>query len=84
VIATGISHSVRRLVEIAFEHVGLDWEKHVRTDPAFLRPAEVDHLIGDASKAKRVLGWKPSVSFEQLVAMMVDADVARLSRSRGD
>jgi GDPmannose 4,6-dehydratase len=84
VIATGISHSVRRLVEIAFEHVGLDWEKHVRTDPAFLRPAEVDHLIGDASQAKRVLGWKPSVSFEQLVAMMVDADVARLSRSRGD
>jgi GDPmannose 4,6-dehydratase len=79
VIATGISHSVRRLVEIAFEHVGLDWEKHVRIDPAFLRPAEVDHLIGDASKAKRVLGWKPSVSFEQLVAMMVDADVARLS-----
>ena len=82
VIATGMSHSVRRLVEIAFEHAGLEWEKFVRIDPAFLRPAEVDHLIGDASKAKRVLGWAPTVTFEQLVAMMVDADVARLSGSR--
>jgi GDPmannose 4,6-dehydratase len=79
VIATGVSHSVRELVEIAFGHVGLDWQKYVRTDPALLRPAEVDHLIGDASKATRVLGWKPSVDFRQLVAMMVDADVARLS-----
>jgi len=59
--------------------VGLDWKQYVRTDPAFLRPAEVDHLIGDASKAKRVLGWEPDVSFEQLVAMMVDADIAALS-----
>ncbi len=67
VIATGVSHSVQHLVETAFGHVGLDWKKHVRTDPAFLRPAEVDHLIGDASKAQAKLGWKPSVSFEQLI-----------------
>jgi len=79
VIATGVTHSVRQLVEAAFGHVGLDWQKYVRIDPAFLRPAEVDHLIGDASKAKRVFGWEPSVSFERLVAMMVDADIAALS-----
>jgi len=79
VIATGKSHSVKQLVEVAFGHAGLDWQKHVRTDPTLIRPAEVDHLIGDASKAKRVLGWTPSVSFEQLIAMMVDADIARLS-----
>ena len=79
VIATGVSHSVQQLVEVAFAHAGLDWQKYVRTDPALLRPAEVDHLIGNASKAKRVLSWKPSVSFEQLIAMMVDADVAALS-----
>jgi GDPmannose 4,6-dehydratase len=79
VIATGISHSVRQLVEIAFRHAGLEWEKYVRVDPAFLRPAEVDHLIGDAGKARSVLGWEPSVNFEQLIAMMVDADLARLS-----
>ena len=79
VIATGISHSVRELVETAFGHAGLDWEKYVRMDPAFLRPAEVDHLIGDPGKARRVLGWEPTVTFEQLIAMMVDADLARLS-----
>jgi GDPmannose 4,6-dehydratase len=79
VIATGVSHSVRQLVEQAFGHVGLDWQKYVRIDPAYLRPAEVDHLIGDSSKAARVLGWTPNVTFEKLVAMMVDADVARLS-----
>jgi GDPmannose 4,6-dehydratase len=79
VIATGVSHSVKQLVEVAFGHAGLDWQKHVRTDPALIRPAEVDHLIGDASKAKRVLGWTPTVSFEQLIAMMVDADIAHLS-----
>jgi GDPmannose 4,6-dehydratase len=77
VIASGQSHSVRQLVETAFGHAGLDWQKYVRIDPALLRPAEVDHLIGDASKARRVLGWKPSVSFEQLLGMMVDADLAR-------
>jgi GDPmannose 4,6-dehydratase len=81
VIATGVSHSVRQLVETAFSHVGLDWQKYVRVDPAFLRPAEVDHLIGDASKAKRILGWEPSVSFQALVSMMVDADLATLSGS---
>ncbi len=79
VIATGEAHSVKRLVEIAFEHAGLDWEKHVRTDPAFLRPAEVDHLIGNPAKARQMLGWEPSVNFDGLVRMMVDADVARLT-----
>ena len=79
VIATGISHSVRQLVEIAFRHAGLEWQRYVRVDAAFLRPAEVDHLIGDASRARQVLGWEPTVTFEQLIAMMVDADMARLS-----
>jgi GDPmannose 4,6-dehydratase len=81
VIATGVSHSVRHLVETAFSHVDLDWERYVRTDTALLRPAEVDHLIGDSSKAKRALDWEPSVNFEQLVAMMVDADLERLTNS---
>jgi GDPmannose 4,6-dehydratase len=78
VIATGESHSVQELVEIAFGHVGLDWRKHVTLDPAFLRPAEVDHLIGDASKARNTLDWTPTVSFDGLVRMMVDADLKRL------
>ena len=78
VIATGESHSVQELVEVAFGHVGLDWQKYVVQDPAFLRPAEVDHLIGDASKATRELGWTPSVTFKGLVTMMVDADLERL------
>jgi GDPmannose 4,6-dehydratase len=77
VVATGVSHSVQQLVEVAFDHVGLDWRKHVRTDPALLRPAEVDHLIGDASKAQRVLKWQPTVDFPELVRMMVDADLRR-------
>jgi len=81
VIATGESHSVRNLVETAFAHVGLDWQKHVRTDPRFLRPAEVDHLIGDPSKARAALGWHPAVNFKGLVQMMVDADLARLSQA---
>jgi GDPmannose 4,6-dehydratase len=79
VIATGVSHSVRELVESAFGYAGLDWKKYVRVDPAFLRPAEVDHLVGDAGKARRVLGWEPQVDFNRLVGMMVDADLARLS-----
>jgi len=79
VVATGISHSVRDLVEIAFGRVGLDWQKYVTTDPKFLRPAEVDHLIGNPAKAKRVLGWEPKVTFKQLVEMMVDADMERWS-----
>ena len=82
VIATGKSHSVRDLVQVAFSHVGLDWQKHVRIDPKLLRPAEVEHLIGDASKAGAQLGWRPEVDFEGLVRMMVDADVARASESR--
>ena len=80
VVATGQSHSVQQLVEIAFGHVGLDWQKHVKTDPALLRPAEVDHLIGDPTKARTELGWSPSVTFSGLVTMMVDADLARLQR----
>jgi GDPmannose 4,6-dehydratase len=79
VVATGEAHSVKSLVEIAFAHAGLDWQKHVVTDPRFLRPAEVDHLIGNPDKAKTTLGWTPDVSFSQLVRMMVDADVARLT-----
>lgn len=83
VIATGISHSVRELVETAFAHVGLDWQNHVKTDPAFLRPAEVEHLIGDSSKARKVLAWEPAVDFFELVRMMVDADVKRHESSDG-
>jgi GDPmannose 4,6-dehydratase len=79
VVATGEEHSVQDFVEIAFEHAGLDWERHVVTDPAFLRPAEVDHLVGDASKARSELGWQPKVSFDSLAKLMVDADVERLS-----
>jgi len=78
VVATGEAHSVQQLVEVAFAHVGLDWQKHVGVDPRYLRPAEVDHLIGDPSKAKKVLGWQPSVDFKGLVHMMVDADLARI------
>jgi len=80
VIATGISHSVKDLVEVAFGHAGLEWQKFVRTDRALLRPAEVDHLVGDASKAKRVFGWQPKVTFEALIQMMVDEDLKRLSQ----
>ena len=79
VIATGVAHSVRDLVQIAFARAGLDWRTLVRTDPKFLRPAEVDQLIGDPSKARRELGWEPSVDFKGLVEMMVDADIERLS-----
>jgi len=81
VIATGITHSVKELLEIAFSHVGLDWQKHVEVDPALLRPAEEDLLSGDASKANRILGWKPTVTFEEMVRMMVDSDLSLLSRS---
>jgi len=78
VIATGESHSVREFVELAFKHVGLDWKKYVVIDKAFYRPAEVNHLRGDASKARKKLRWKPEVSFKELVSMMVDADIERL------
>ena len=76
VIATGISHSVRDLIEIAFSRVGLDWQKHVHIDPELIRPAEVDLLIGDASKAHQKLGWKPKTSFAELVSEMVASDLA--------
>ena len=84
VIATGRPHSVRQFVEIAFERAGLDWEQHVVLDARFLRPAEVDQLIGDASKAKQQLGWEPRTSFRELVEMMVDADVERLAAASGE
>src|SRR5919204_1728618 len=79
VVATGISHSVRDLVELAFGHAGLDWRKHVKLDPKLIRPAEVEHLIGDSTKARNELGWKPSVDFAGLVKMMVDADLERVA-----
>ena len=81
VIATGVSHSVRDLVQAAFSHGGLRWQDHVQTDPALLRPAEVEHLIGDSSKARQELGWTPTVDFEGLIRMMVDADIERLASS---
>jgi len=82
VIGTGFTHSVRDLVEVAFSHAGLDWRKYVVTDPAFLRPAEVDLLVADPSRARAELGWSPTVGFEELVKMMVDADLGRLARRR--
>ena len=82
VVATGVSHSVKDLVEVAFAHAGLDWNKYVEVDPLFLRPAEVDHLIGDAAKARQILGWTPSVDFSGLIGMMVESDIERLSGIR--
>ncbi|HIE91455.1 MAG TPA: GDP-mannose 4,6-dehydratase [Acidobacteria bacterium] len=82
VIATGVSHSVQELVQTAFSHVGLDWQEYVKTDPRFLRPAEVDHLIGDSSRARAELGWQPNVDFKALVTMMVDADLERHRSAR--
>jgi GDPmannose 4,6-dehydratase len=76
VIATGADHSVEDFVTAAFTHAGLDWKKYVRIDKALIRPAEVTHLLGDASKARRVLGWCPTTDFQGLVHMMVDADLA--------
>jgi GDPmannose 4,6-dehydratase len=79
VVATGETHSVREFCEVAFGHVGLDYEDHVVMDERFMRPAEVDLLIGDPAKAKKVLGWSPKTSFQDLVTMMVDADIDLLS-----
>jgi len=76
VVATGETHSVRRLCEVAFGSVGLNWEDYVYVNPDDLRPAEVDLLVGDASKARRELGWAPTVDFAGLVEAMVDADLA--------
>jgi GDPmannose 4,6-dehydratase len=81
VVATNEDHSVRELVEIAFGHAGLDWQRRVKIDERFMRPAEVDHLIGNPEKARRILGWTPSVDVPALVRMMVDADVVRLRHS---
>jgi GDPmannose 4,6-dehydratase len=83
VIATGIAHSVRHCVEVAFDHAGVSIDDHVVIDPSFLRPAEVEHLVGDASKAREKLGWEPEISFEQLIRMMVDADLAALQVEAG-
>ncbi len=79
VIATGETHSVRELCELAFSHAGLNYEDHVVIDEQFFRPAEVDLLVGDPTKAREVLGWKPKTSFAELVRMMVDADLDLLS-----
>ncbi len=80
VVATGEKHSVRELVELAFDYVGLDWKRYVEIDPRLIRPAEVFTLRGDATKARTVLGWKPKVTFPELVRMMVDADLERVRR----
>ncbi len=79
VIATGHTHSVERLLEVAFAHVGLNWRDYAVQDQRFMRPAEVDLLVGDPSKAKQALGWAPEVSFEELIGMMVEADLKKLS-----
>ncbi|MFO7654490.1 MAG: GDP-mannose 4,6-dehydratase [Candidatus Krumholzibacteriia bacterium] len=82
VVATGETHSVKEFLEIAFGHVGLDWHEYVVQDPRFMRPADVDQLVGDAGKALRVLGWEPTVRFEELVRMMVDADLDLLAQGQ--
>src|SRR5215510_8061105 len=79
VVATGVCHSVRELVEIAFAHAGLDWHAHVKLDPKLIRPAEVEHLIGDSTRARTELAWQPEVDFVELIKMMVDADIERLA-----
>jgi GDPmannose 4,6-dehydratase len=81
-VSTNETHSVREFCEIAFEHVGLEWEEFVVTDDKFFRPAEVDLLIGNAAKAKRQLDWEPRVRFSELVGIMVDADLERLRGTR--
>ena len=83
VIATGETHTIKEFCELAFAHAGLDWEKYVAFDKRYLRPSEVDLLIGDASKAKRVLGWEPKTKFKQLAQLMVDADIQQLADKLG-
>lgn len=83
VVATGETHSVRELVEAAFSHLGLDWEKYVKVDQQFVRPAEVDLLVGDSSKARKKLGWQPKVTFRELVKIMVEADMKRQEEALG-
>ena len=82
VVATGETHSVREFLELAFAHAGLHWKKYVKLDARYLRPSEVDILIGDYSKARRKLGWKPKTKFTDLVKLMVDADIELLRRHR--
>ena len=82
VIATGATHTVREFAAVAFDHVGLNWKKYVKVDKEFYRPAEVNLLLGNPGKARRILGWKPRVSFDQLVRMMVDADLARVEKEK--
>jgi GDPmannose 4,6-dehydratase len=84
VVATGRTHSIKDLCEVAFGHVGLDWHDYVVQDPRFMRPAEVDLLVGDPSKAKEKLGWEPDVTFEQLIELMVDADLERLQKEEAE
>jgi GDPmannose 4,6-dehydratase len=84
VVGTGVAQSVADLVKVAFESAGLEWQRYVKTDPKFLRPAEVDHLLADASKSRQKLGWRPKVSFAELIKMMVDQDVHRLSNGLPD
>ncbi|UCC78090.1 MAG: GDP-mannose 4,6-dehydratase, partial [Anaerolineales bacterium] len=83
VVATGKTHSVRDLCREAFSYLGLEWQDHVTVDPDLIRPAEVDQLVGDASKARRMLGWQPSISFRELIRMMVDSDLALLRKENG-
>ena len=80
VVGTGEAHTVREFVELAFAHAGLDWREHVEIDPRYFRPAEVDALCADASKAKRRLGWEPAVTFDELVGIMVDSDIEEAAR----
>ena len=82
VVATGETHSIREFLDVAFGHAGLDWHKHVEIDPRYYRPAEVDLLIGDYSKARRELGWEPKIKFADLAKLMVDADIALLKAHR--
>jgi GDPmannose 4,6-dehydratase len=79
VVASGETHSVRELCEVAFSHVGLNYQDYVVQDPKLIRPAEVDLLVGDSAKARQVLGWRPSMNFEQLIRLMVDADLEALA-----
>jgi GDPmannose 4,6-dehydratase len=82
VVATGETHSVREFLDEVFGHLDLDWQKFVEIDPRYLRPSEVDYLLGDASKAKKVLGWEPKVTFQELARMMTDADMGIAKREK--
>ena len=82
VIATGVEHSVRECVEIAFDHVGIDWQKHVETDPKFVRPVELYRLVGDATKARTQLNWAPTVTFEEMIRLMVDTDLKQVLKGQ--